>query len=345
MILRRLSSVFPNVLIIGLLIIVSYLFYSNFIQSNIIYIGFNSNFNFGSKNYSDVRAPVKADSANAANNPSKIVRTVLKKKVKSRKSTIQGTIETTPGTEQTLPGTIPTNPTTQTLPNTIQTTPKPRSCLIPKLSVDDPEIQEYLRHWDAMECSPRRNWIYTSDGHYYIDDHAVQNYTNVTCDYYNIVRVNDNKQTEVLYPNYPNGSKLLDDGFKVICKALDHEMKLVNYTNVHFGVPIITALHDSMPPKRENVINSHVFIYLLDSLSRINFIRKLPKFYKFLTEQMDAVVMEGFNIVGDGTPWTLIPMTTGFFQTELPESRKRFWNASYLDDWPFIFRDYHNAGN
>jgi hypothetical protein len=268
--------------------------------------------------------------------------------------TTQGAVPTTPDAVRTTPGDVPTMPgTARTTPATVQmtpgasivqTTPRPRSCLIPKLSVDDPEIQEYLRHWDAMECSKQRNWVYTSEGSYYINETVVQNYTNVTCDYYNIVRVHDDKQSAVLYPNYPNGSKLLDDGFKVICRGLDRDMKEINYTNVHFGVPLVTLLHDSEPPKRDFVLNSHVFMYLLDSLSRINFIRKLPKFYKFLTDQMDAVVMEGFNIVGDGTPWTLIPMTTGFFQTELPESRKRFWNASYLDEWPFIFRDYHNAG-
>src|SRR6185437_13244672 len=87
--------------------------------------------------------------------------------------------------------------------------------------------------------------------------------------------------------------------------------------------------------KGNNGLNMNVMIYSFDSISRINFIQKLPKFYTFLTKNMNAYVMEGFNAVGDGTLWALIPLYTGHFQTELPEARKRFSNASYLDQRPF----------
>lgn len=33
-------------------------------------------------------------------------------------------------------------------------------------------------------------------------------------------------------------------------------------------------------------------------------------------------------------------MTTGYFQTELHEARKRHENATTLDDWPFVFKEY-----
>lgn len=48
-----------------------------------------------------------------------------------------------------------------------------------------------------------------------------------------------------------------------------------------------------------------------DSLSRNTFIRTLPKSYAFLTDVLGAHVMEGYNIVGDGTPQQLIPILTG----------------------------------
>lgn len=54
-----------------------------------------------------------------------------------------------------------------------------------------------------------------------------------------------------------------------------------------------------------------VIMWGMDSVSRNNFIRKLPRSYKFLTEVLGAFVLEGYNIVGDGTPQALIPILTG----------------------------------
>lgn len=41
-------------------------------------------------------------------------------------------------------------------------------------------------------------------------------------------------------------------------------------------------------------------MYGFDSLSRNAFIRKLPNSYKYLTENLQADVLNGYNIVGDG---------------------------------------------
>lgn len=46
----------------------------------------------------------------------------------------------------------------------------------------------------------------------------------------------------------------------------------------------------------------------LDSLSRNAFIRKLPRTYKYMTEELKADVLQSYNIVGDGTPQALIPV-------------------------------------
>lgn len=48
-----------------------------------------------------------------------------------------------------------------------------------------------------------------------------------------------------------------------------------------------------------------------DSLSRNTFIRKLPKSYDYIKSQLNSVVLEGYNIVGDGTPQAIIPILTG----------------------------------
>lgn len=54
----------------------------------------------------------------------------------------------------------------------------------------------------------------------------------------------------------------------------------------------------------------NVLMIGLDSMSHMMVQRKLPKVYSKL-KSMGAHVLEGYNIVGDGTPQALIPILTG----------------------------------
>lgn len=56
----------------------------------------------------------------------------------------------------------------------------------------------------------------------------------------------------------------------------------------------------------------NVLMFGFDSLSRMTFMRKLPKSYEKL-KSLDAIVLEGYNILGDGTPQAIIPLLTGTF--------------------------------
>lgn len=53
----------------------------------------------------------------------------------------------------------------------------------------------------------------------------------------------------------------------------------------------------------------NVIMFGFDSLSRNAFIRKLPKTYKFMTKHLKTDILQGYNIVGDGTPQALIPVS------------------------------------
>src|SRR4051794_12688433 len=66
-----------------------------------------------------------------------------------------------------------------------------------------------------------------------------------------------------------------------------------------------------------------VYILSFDSLSQMAFRRSLPKTVEFLEAKMGSIVLNGFNIVGDGTPQAFIPFLTGRTEEELPLARKR----------------------
>lgn len=81
-----------------------------------------------------------------------------------------------------------------------------------------------------------------------------------------------------------------------------------------------------------------------DSLSRNAFIRKLPKSFEYLTKNLNADVLKGYNIIGDGTPQALIPLLTGFTELELPETRKRKFSSTYVNEYPFLWKKFMKAG-
>lgn len=94
----------------------------------------------------------------------------------------------------------------------------------------------------------------------------------------------------------------------------------------------------------DHAMKLNVLMFGLDSMSRLHYIRKLPKTYKYLTEVLKANVLKGYNIVGDGTPQALIPILTGYTELELPETRKRMSNANFVNIYPFVWKNFSSSG-
>lgn len=65
----------------------------------------------------------------------------------------------------------------------------------------------------------------------------------------------------------------------------------------------------------------NVLIFGFDSMSHNMWKRKLPKTYKFATDDLKGIALNGYNIIGDGTPQALIPILTG--KTELGKLKKK----------------------
>lgn len=82
----------------------------------------------------------------------------------------------------------------------------------------------------------------------------------------------------------------------------------------------------------------------LDSMSRLAFMRKLPRTYAYLVRRLKADILTGYNIVGDGTPQALIPILTGFTELELPETRKRMEGSKMVNVFPLIWRRFEEMG-
>lgn len=223
------------------------------------------------------------------------------------------------------------------------------SCRLVNLPLNDPEINHLFKHVPPLQCNKEKNWIYVENSTFFIDKDAIKKHGQITCTYTKYWRVTDYKTASKKYENFQSGSPLMSDFFKAECTAVDgHE-----YKNIHASVVRSTdALNRSnarRSPTSTNVgdgmnLNLNVYIIGFDSLSRMTFMRKMPKTYEYITSKLNGIVLEGYNIVGDGTPQALIPILTGKTELELPLTRKRFTNANYVNVYPFIWNDFRNAG-
>ena len=72
--------------------------------------------------------------------------------------------------------------------------------------------------------------------------------------------------------------------------------------------------------RKDSGLPLSVVIIGIDSLSAAHFRRALPEAYKFMTEEMNSVFLNGYSIVGDGTTPALTALLTGWC-----ESRSEFF--------------------
>ena len=75
---------------------------------------------------------------------------------------------------------------------------------------------------------------------------------------------------------------------------------------------------------QEKGMPMNVLIIGFDSVSRANFVRKLPRVKSFLETELNTYFMKGMSIVGDATTPILTAMFTGKDETMLPEGRTSF---------------------
>lgn len=96
-----------------------------------------------------------------------------------------------------------------------------------------------------------------------------------------------------------------------------------------------------IPDVKRNRKPLNVLVMGLDAVSRLNFLRQLPKTYSYLQE-LQVFEFLGFNNVGENTFPNVIPLLSGKTVEELQEI---CWNSSTtFDRCHFIWNDYKKEG-
>nr|XP_031846377.1 uncharacterized protein LOC116432971 [Nomia melanderi] len=217
------------------------------------------------------------------------------------------------------------------------------ACKLPQLDVYNPEITKFIHSVPPLICTPE-DWVIVSGSKLIISDKAKKKHGLIKCSFSEILRDDDYNVIFMTAVESNDYYELRNSDFvDVKCVSKNGN----KWHSIMAGVKFDPQ--EKEKSKWENVANNALKLNVLmlgfDSLSRNTFIRKLPKTYQYLKEDLGALVLEGYNIVGDGTPQALIPILTGKIELELPDTRKRMGQkAKFVNVYPMIWNQYKKQG-
>ncbi|GMT10823.1 hypothetical protein PFISCL1PPCAC_2120, partial [Pristionchus fissidentatus] len=210
-----------------------------------------------------------------------------------------------------------------------------QTCNIPKLDINGSDVIKFFRDPFPMACARGENWVYIDSDK---KVRLTEKRKNAKCEANSIEFGTDIKNINGISKELKIGEELHSEMMNVRCE----DEKTI------WETPLVSIKKKKFRSSGTNEGTNKKWSVLMlsfDSVSQMTFRRKLPKTVKFLEESLKAVVLNGYNIVGDGTPQAFIPILTGATEEELPLTRKRFTNASFVDDvYPFIWKNFSDAG-
>ncbi|CDW60831.1 DUF229 domain containing protein, partial [Trichuris trichiura] len=213
-------------------------------------------------------------------------------------------------------------------------------CVRPVQNINDSEIMPLFHSVAPLNCSNESNWFTARNGKLILMQEAVPQNASIQCELQPIVFNDDFTVKTLDRSEAKHNMSLQTDFFKIQCAAADGK----NYTNYHATIVPKESMNE-----RANPVNSfkrplNIYFLGFDSVSRMSFMRKLKETYKHITEELNGTVLEMYNVVGDGTPAALLPILTGKTEEELPETRRSQRNASFVDVYPFIWKELKQLG-
>uniref|UniRef100_A0A1I7WEZ8 Nicastrin n=1 Tax=Heterorhabditis bacteriophora TaxID=37862 RepID=A0A1I7WEZ8_HETBA len=221
------------------------------------------------------------------------------------------------------------------------------------------EVVHFFMPPIPLDCDKKfmKNWVYIDyQGKIAFDEKRSS--AKCTISYFD--RKDDQSNVFIKFDSISSGDKMASDFAVVHCNDRSE-----NWSGLLMSVSEKKGLRHSLKQIGSTTNSSGLDVFFLgfDSLSQMSFRRNLPKTVEFLENVLESVILNGYNIVGDGTPQAFIPILTGKTEIELPLTRyhsvfvfsnflmfnshfrKRFSAANYVDDvYPFIWRNFSDAG-
>ncbi|KAK7864712.1 hypothetical protein R5R35_010964 [Gryllus longicercus] len=226
-------------------------------------------------------------------------------------------------------------------------------CTIPLYDPFDARVRRFMTLWPPVECGQPQPYLTYVDGDGYIRvnhsgvRHAGLAEAGVQCAYAEIRRdaFTDDTVSYGARRAFADREKLSAPFVKAECTRRDSG-KLV-YEAVHAWVePLSDALRARVLPA--DPLRPSVLIFGVDSMSRLNFVRQLPRTHALLTETFGAHVFTGMVKVGDNTYPNMLTMLTGMAARKKPDIKVTDWGDNkangFFDDLPVVWKNFSENG-
>ncbi len=219
-------------------------------------------------------------------------------------------------------------------------------CKVPLLNIIDHD-----KSTPEPQCKLTKNWGNLIDQIWRLDTLVKSELDSIRCQYRKIIHVDDFRFDFGQFVDLIDGQSIQDEVIEVKCEAeIKNQKRIILFENLYAQIIInkvpkneLKLDHDTDQENDCTPLNIMLLSY--DSVSRVSWIKRLPKTYAYLTQIMGSEILTGYNIVGDGTPAALIPIFTGKTEEELPSGLKNDPNGKYVDEiYPFLWKDLHPKG-
>jgi hypothetical protein len=220
------------------------------------------------------------------------------------------------------------------------------TCKIPKLEKDNPQILSAYHEPKPLNCEKYpQNWLFIDkDGKLQATEYGKNSIgvEKMKCEGSYFYRLTDMKLKWKHLGQISIGYPLTEGDFtQVNCTADNQKWKHI-FMNIAPKKDVIEKAEKTTHSSSWSGLS--VYWFAFDSLSQMAFRRSLRKTTEYLEKKMGSIVLNGYNIVGDGTPQAYIPILTGKTELELPMTRKRYQKANFVDVYPFIWKNFSDNG-
>ncbi|XP_056008094.1 uncharacterized protein LOC125667497 isoform X2 [Ostrea edulis] len=214
-----------------------------------------------------------------------------------------------------------------------------KKCEIPNLDSHEKSIAKFLYHLKPIQCEISSDFVFIdSFGFLRVNDTAVlrSGHTNVSCTYSIVKRSGDYDIETEAEVHFSNAVYVNADFFLVKCR---NKRKTVVYKKLHHTIDYKSRMQQSQF-LNESKEHLNVYVFGLDSLSRLAAERTIPLTLRYLQQDLGGYIMKGYTKVGANTFPNLISFLTGkvSYSNELPPY------TEILDPYPFIWKNFSNSG-
>ena len=206
---------------------------------------------------------------------------------------------------------------------------------MPKLSLEADTLRRFFTFNRRLACGDNE-LFYLENSRLRLNSSVVGNLTLSRCIYREIQWITDREwaYSKAIAKNENYEIKINSDFFRVQCyigennaKGQQNETALNGsddlniewygeepafdqfFAQIEPKTPVLERISQTKPFANSTQMN--VLMFGLDSMSHMSYQRLLPKTYAYLKESLQAVILDGYNIVGDATVAALVPILTG----------------------------------